>query len=214
VLDKLIKRVELLSHQTLLLEEGADDDPRVLLRLYEFRALRGQSLDPSARANERLHHPNASSFRFPPPHTPRATPQTSLHPSPIDRWNASARTSETIECSFKGRDAGADLHLRAPIFMRFRPAAPWLFIETTTRAYLTNLFLLFLHVDVGADRVLVVVHAHRVRTRDGTDDVCGRAPPSGLGNGSIEHSDMWRFMYTRDFFFGLMRLKLVKYDLK
>ena len=63
-----------------------------------------------------------------------------------------------------------DLHLHPAPF-------PWSNDETASsssshRTYLTNLFLLFLHVDIGADRVFVVVHAHRRRVTEPTTTKC------------------------------------------
>lgn len=67
--------------------------------------------------------------------------------------------------------------------------------SSSHRTYLTNLFLLFLHVDIGADRVLVVVHAHR-RVTEPTTTKCvgGRDVQVEGGNGPIEYSDIWGFM--------------------
>ena len=101
--------------------------------------------------------------------------------------------NETI--ASKGRPSAVDLHLHpsnrsTPSKCRpsVRPST-----RVVARTYLTNLFLLFLHVDIVADRVLVVVHAHIVTDRRRRVRVGGN---SKLGNGPIEYSDIWGFMYV------------------
>ena len=154
-----------MAHQTLLLEEGTDDDPRVFLRAPKTSEIRSVSdLFPRSSSSR------ASSARVSSPRaTTDATSRPRDRPRALESARASRKTTHSRRMRRRSRASFGDLGAFAsPSRARASRAG--------VQTHLSDLFFLVVFSGVDAHGVVVVVDAHG-------DPACARMTSARAGCG-------------------------------